>query len=341
MSNYNVIFSNELYHHGVKGQKWGIRRYQNPDGSLTPEGRARLKQDIRGKDAMMIPKGQTFYRLSTNKGSDAKGDKMYVNMDEQGRDFYMRELGRTRIAKEGKAFAQEYVAKNDIIMPGKKELEKIEQGLLNDKAVRKEVVDSLVRKGIKREEADKMVKNWSAGRNFAKGLGGGAAAGLMGAADGAMLGVAGGPIGMAIGAAIGGLAVGAFVGANTGKSAEDDYYRVLRATYGDKESKALNEALRKEVTKRGYNAIRDYNDWRAYGEQGKNAMIIFDSDKNVQLKSSKKVDADVYAKGYTGYQRQMSPRSKIEDADYYKDGVAEYNRLVDEYKSNKGKKAKK
>lgn len=28
----------ELYHHGVENQKWGVRRYQNPDGSLTPEG---------------------------------------------------------------------------------------------------------------------------------------------------------------------------------------------------------------------------------------------------------------------------------------------------------------
>ena len=31
----------ELFHHGIKGQKWGIRRYQNPDGSLTEAGRQR------------------------------------------------------------------------------------------------------------------------------------------------------------------------------------------------------------------------------------------------------------------------------------------------------------
>lgn len=30
-----------LAHHGIKGQKWGIRRYQNPDGSLTAEGMKR------------------------------------------------------------------------------------------------------------------------------------------------------------------------------------------------------------------------------------------------------------------------------------------------------------
>ena len=31
-----------LYHHGTKGMKWGIRRYQNKDGSLTPVGKKRM-----------------------------------------------------------------------------------------------------------------------------------------------------------------------------------------------------------------------------------------------------------------------------------------------------------
>lgn len=34
-------YKEELYHHGILGQKWGVRRYQNKDGSLTSEGKRR------------------------------------------------------------------------------------------------------------------------------------------------------------------------------------------------------------------------------------------------------------------------------------------------------------
>lgn len=38
----------ELYHWGIKGMKWGIRRFQNKDGSLTPAGRKRYGDDNDG-----------------------------------------------------------------------------------------------------------------------------------------------------------------------------------------------------------------------------------------------------------------------------------------------------
>lgn len=59
----------ELYHHGIKGQRWGVRRFQNKDGSYTAAGKKRYqatngditkKYDIK-KDGIYGEAGERFY----------------------------------------------------------------------------------------------------------------------------------------------------------------------------------------------------------------------------------------------------------------------------------------
>lgn len=60
-----------LYHHGIKGQKWGLRRYQNEDGTLTAEGKKRYNKDILGKDLTYDKeKGRYYYE-------DKDGNRIY------------------------------------------------------------------------------------------------------------------------------------------------------------------------------------------------------------------------------------------------------------------------
>ena len=63
INNYTII-NGELYHYGVKGMKWGVRRYQNYDGSYTRAGVKRFNESL-----AKYEKANTRYKNAKTSGS--------------------------------------------------------------------------------------------------------------------------------------------------------------------------------------------------------------------------------------------------------------------------------
>lgn len=66
---YEDTYSNELHHHGIKGMRWGIRRFQKKDGTLTTAGKKRYSDD----DSSQQTNTKSKHRLRLEANYKAKG----------------------------------------------------------------------------------------------------------------------------------------------------------------------------------------------------------------------------------------------------------------------------
>lgn len=74
-----VRYSDELYHHGIKGQKWGVRRFQNEDGTLTSEGKKRYGSDhVITKDNWNSKQSQEYLN-DMSKGDRKRAERNILN----------------------------------------------------------------------------------------------------------------------------------------------------------------------------------------------------------------------------------------------------------------------
>lgn len=137
MSDYRIIYSDELYHYGVKGMRWGVRRFQNKDGSLTNAGKKRYDVDIEGAKS----------RVKEAKLNEKKAIKSYNRQTGYGMIYNQKAIDEVNDSAKKTRWA-----KQDL------ESEKIKQKLNNEtkekSSRRLKLEQQYMDKGMSKEEAE-------------------------------------------------------------------------------------------------------------------------------------------------------------------------------------------
>lgn len=98
-----LYYETELTHHGIKGQRWGVRRFQNKDGTLTTRGKKRYKTDydaeakkmtddeLRSKIARLNNENRYMDLTKKNSKFVSKMDKLRRNADVSSKSTKIRQ----------------------------------------------------------------------------------------------------------------------------------------------------------------------------------------------------------------------------------------------------------
>lgn len=122
----DYYLSRELYHYGTDGMKWGVRKYQYEDGSLTPAGYQRYINGLQKKYLTLKKRSKAQYKLA-----DKRFDALQQKMDPESKKYNKKIASKSSTQKK-----QEYIAslynesfKNEELS---KETQKEVQAAIND-----------------------------------------------------------------------------------------------------------------------------------------------------------------------------------------------------------------
>ena len=125
-------YKNYLYHHGTKGMKWGRRRYQNEDGTLTEAGKKRYARDAHDKGYNKQDESGTYYKTN-NKGKNR--EDLAVDADR----YVTEDMQRSkRVAEDSAQLANRVKTINDKSMRNP-ERTRMDLSKMSDKELRDQI----------------------------------------------------------------------------------------------------------------------------------------------------------------------------------------------------------
>lgn len=130
-----------LYHHGVKGQKWGVRRFQNVDGTLTAKGKKHygVSDDFDGR---ILSKKTKFYRITNNKEDTTYGGQKYLSTNKADHKAWQKYIGDAYAERGYETYNVKYMPVKDLkIAKAEKVGELLTKEFMKDPKIANQVIE--------------------------------------------------------------------------------------------------------------------------------------------------------------------------------------------------------